>query len=88
MKRVANNVALQTVFFTLGWDQKIRIIDRRHYAGSDHVTLLYEGLRKDFGWKTDLPDISVTRVEHSAIHKIEIEDDVMVFWLDTVGEEY
>lgn len=84
MKRVANNVALQTLLYVVGGNQKIRIEDREtnQQTGRTHK-VVFEGHEKDWCF-LDRRD----RELHATVHAIETDGDTLVFRIDTSNETY
>lgn len=89
MKRIANSMAVRTMLYHVGGLNSIRIVDSCHYGGQNHDVLLYDGLVKNFGWKTDLPKgYSVDMIDHTSISRIDIDGGVLCITINTIGEEY
>jgi hypothetical protein len=81
MKRTMNNVALETVLFTVGGLQKIKVLDRES-DWDENPKVVYEGLFKDFrGYR-------FAKEMRSQIHRTDVENDCLVFTLQTKYEEY
>lgn len=91
MKRIAENVALATVLYSVSGTQKIRIIDRES-IWADNTTLVYEGAAIDFSVIHSTQELSefmrVHKVsfydlEHAAIHGFAAIGDVLQITLQT-----
>ena len=82
MKRIANDVALQTLLYVIGGLRKIRVIDVKN-TWTHEFEVVYEGLYKDWSYL----DRSY-KIEHSAVHGLYAEDDVLVIELNTVSDTY
>lgn len=82
MKRVANNVALETVLYCTNGLQKIRVLDREH-IDDPNPKLIFEGLEKDFAYNTDN-----WKYRKSAVRRVAAQDDCLVFTIQTKYEEY
>ena len=89
MKKIYNNVPVQTVLFTVGGFQTIEIVDICRYAGSDHETLIYHGLEKDFGIFAELPKgYSRNMIDYASVWRIESVGDVLRIEINTPSEPY
>lgn len=86
MKRIANEVALQTVLYVIGGLQKIRVIDYKneHEAQTrgDH-TEIFNGLYKDRKY-----DTFNYKQEHAAVRSIEPDGDELVIGICTMTDKY
>ena len=86
MKRIANNVALATILYTVGGYQKIRIVDSLSpINGGTPSECLYEGLKKDI-YKVD--GYKYYKWERSAVYTTEIDGDTLVFRLCMRWDKY
>ena len=81
MKRTYNNVALETVLFTISGLQKIRVQDRETVY-DENPKVIFNGKACDFY------SYRYAREKRSMVHQIEIDKDVLVFTLQTKYEEY
>ena len=82
MKRLYNNVPLQSVLYTVGGLQKIKIVDIDSIRWKDYANrvVIYEGLEKDFLYcNFDAFGLSHYKVEYASVHGIDVEDEVLVF---------
>ena len=86
MKRIANEVALQTVLYVIGGLQKIRVIDYKNeyeaQTRGDH-TEIFHGLYKDKTY-----DTFNYKQEHAAVRSIEPDGDELVIGICTVTDKY
>ena len=82
MKRTANKVALETVLFTVGGLTEIKVLDRKN-SWDNNPQVIFEGYEKDFGH-----NYKFWKYRRSAVHRIDIVDNCMVFVLETAYEEY
>lgn len=79
MKRLYERIPLRSVLYCIRGDQEIRIID-----GGE---IIFEGVVLDVSraqWDYKLP----YKIDRAEIHKIGVDDGVMVFSLDTKYEEF
>lgn len=82
MKRVANEVALETVLYCVNGLQKIRVLDRKH-IDDQNQKIIFEGLEKDFAYNTDN-----WKYRKSAVRRVATQDEYLVFTIQTKYEEY
>lgn len=78
MKRVYNDIPLQSVLFCVSGNQKIRVLD-----GYDDMTeCVFNGLYKD------AHSYQYERIMRSKLHGMWIDDDVIVFRINTERDEF
>ena len=93
MKRIANNVALQTVLYSVSGLQRIRVLDyktTRAYLNREYVPttseLVFDGLVKD------IIGYHYTRALRSAVYSIDVDviggDPVITFCIATDSEDF
>ena len=89
MKRITYNVALDSVISVVSGFQKIKIYDRENEYDKE-PKLLFNGLTKDFGSiHTKLPyGYSEYKVSRSMVWRIDVEEEYLVFTLQTKYEQY
>lgn len=86
MKRIMNDVALQTVLYLVGGLQKVRIIDKDNWWYATEPTVkendrvVFEGLYKD----ADIRDLE----RHTKITSIQTDNDTLVILICTKSDRY
>lgn len=85
MKRVANDVAVQTICYTIGGFTKIRIVDYHSdwdLFRKENGEIVFEGEASNFyGWKYH-------KISRSKVRDTSIDGDTIVFAIATVFDEY
>lgn len=90
MKRIMNDVAVQTVCYTISGKQKIRIVD---YENEYDCTfrkngkVVFDGVLYD-GSGDDLHNWKYIKYRESKVHGISLDVDTIVFDVFTKYEEY
>lgn len=85
MKRIYNSVPLQSVLYTVGGLQKIRIIDHDDDAYcTDAGHVVFEGLEKDFRWCIS----GYYKAAYATLRGIDIDEDTICFSISTKYEQY
>ena len=90
MKRIMNDVAVQTVCYTISGNQKIRIID---YETDYDCTfrkngkVVFDGVLYN-GSGDDLSNWKYTKYMESKVHGISLDGDTIVFDVFTKFESY
>lgn len=90
MKRIYENIPLQSVLYCISGLQKIRIEDRtsNRYPYGDSV-VLFDGRLNDFNHTDFFNEISRYKVEHTTVQGIEADrDGKMIFTICTTWEQY
>ena len=85
MKRIANNVAVATVLYTISGLQAVKIIDyptQYDCSMSKNGEVVFDGLVKD------LLDYKMIKYTHAKVQGIIIENGIIVFEVFTKYEEY
>lgn len=91
MKRIAQNVAVTTLLYTMKPDARVRIVD------VDHNIFMYtrdqnweaqEGLGEVFTVDQILHNVYNTRIANARIRATGIYDDMLILVIDTEDEEY
>ena len=82
MKRIANNVAVETIICTMYGKQMIRVYDRQS-AWDDHPAMVFEGSADE------LYSCRYAKITSSKVCKLEVEEDgVLCFTIETIHDEY
>ena len=85
MKRIANDVAVATVLYTIGGLQSVKIVDYPTQYDCDYSkngTVVYDGLAKDlYGYR-------MAKYTDAKVQGIKIEDGAIVFDVLTKFEQY
>ena len=89
MKRIYNNIPLQSVLYLINGTKNIRIIDRKDRMYEETGKVIYEGSYNNMK-KVDFYNQGLTehKVEYATVHGIEAEGDTLVFIISTRFEEY
>ena len=86
MKRIANDVAVTTICYTISGNQKIKIVDYESDYDCIHRKngkTVFEGMLKDGFY-----DYNFTRFFDSKCRGLEVVDGTIVFTIFTPFEEY
>lgn len=85
MKRIANDIAVASVLYTISGLQKIKIIDyptQYDCSNRKNGAVVFDGFEKDtYGYK-------LAKYTEAKVYGIRIEDDAIVFDVFTKFEEY
>ena len=85
MKRIANDVAVATVLYTISGLQAVKIVDyptEYDCSFGRNGVVVFDGLEKD------LYDYKMTKYTHAKVQGIRIENGTIVFDVFTKYEEY
>lgn len=85
MKRIMNDVAIQTICYTIGGNQKIRIID---YPGTYQLSKGIDGAIQYDGFVKNLYSYKYDKYSRAKVHEITLDGDTIVFSVVTRFEEY
>lgn len=80
MKRIANEVAIETILGTMNQDKHIIIKDREHMY--DEGRIVFDGLRKE------LYDLKYVKFCRSRIISTDIQDNAIIFTIETISDKY
>lgn len=80
MKRIANEVAIETILSTMNQNRHIIIIDREHMY--DDGKVVFDGSRKE------LYDSRYAKFCRSRIVSTDIKDDTIIFTVETITDKY
>ena len=82
MKRIANNVAVETILFCVSGNQHICVIDKENPQKSDG-TMVYDGRALDF-----THSVGYVKYMRAKVHGIEVSGDHLTFTVCTKYEKY
>lgn len=80
MKRIANNVALQSLLYVVGGLQRVRVVDYKNTWTKEIDHVVFDGLYKDarFSWQE----------EHCKIVSVDADGDTLVIGISTREDAY
>ena len=85
MKRIYNDIPVESILYTIGGLQRVKIIDyptQYDCSNCKNGTVVFDGLVKDtYGYK-------LAKYTEAKVYETRIEDDALVFDVFTKYEEY